>query len=122
MTRQEVNRRCQIPVSVLKEYERWGLDGSAGASADPPQYGNEDLRRLSVVMTLYDLGFTRRETEAYMRLLLEQPASEVQRLRMMEKKRSETLEEIHLCEHRLARLDYLRCEIRKEMENSEGSV
>ena len=49
-----------------------------------------------------------------MRLLLEQPDSDRQRLRMMEEKRKETLDEIHFRERQLQRLDYLRHEIQKE--------
>ena len=50
------------------------------------QYDDEDLERLSTIMTLHDIGFTAEEVENYMRLLLEQPDSDRQRLRMMEEK------------------------------------
>ena len=49
-----------------------------------------------------------------MGLLLEQPDSEAQRLRMMEEKRNEMLDEIHFHERQLQRLDYLRHEIQKD--------
>ena len=78
------------------------------------QYDDEDLERLSTIMTLHDIGFTAEEVENYMRLLLEQPDSDRQRLRMMEEKRKETLDEIHFRERQLQRLDYLRHEIQKE--------
>ena len=46
--------------------------------------------------------------------LLAQPwSTAVQRLSMLEKKRSAALEEIHFKERQLQRLDYLRHEIRK---------
>ena len=54
------------------------------------------------------------EVETYMRLLLEQPDSEAKRLRMMEEKRNETLDELHFHERQLQRLDYLRHEIQKQ--------
>ena len=107
MTRQEASERYHIPRSVLQEYEGWGLC-SAG------QYDDGDLERISTIMTLHDIGFTAEEVETYMRLLLEQPDSDRQRLRMMEEKRKETLDEIHFHERQLQRLDYLRHEIQKE--------
>ena len=58
--------------------------------------------------------FTAEEVETYMRLLLEQPDSGRQRLRMMEEKRKATLDEIHFHERQLQRLDYLRHELQKE--------
>ena len=64
-------------------------------------------------MTLHDVGFTAEEAEAYMRLPPEQPDSSRKRLRMLEEKRNELLEEIHFHERRLQRLDYLRREIQK---------
>lgn len=48
-----------------------------------------------------------------MHLLLEGDHTAVQRLNMLEKKRSAALEEIHFKERQLQRLDYLRHEIRK---------
>ena len=113
MTRQEASERYNIPASVLREYERWGLCGKGGKVMGAWQYDNEDLKRLSTVMTLRDVGFTPREAETYMRLLLEQPDSEKKRLQMVEEKRNETLDEIHFHERQLARLDYLRHEMQK---------
>ena len=37
------------------------------------QYDDEDLERLSIILTLHVIGFTTEEAETYMRLLLEQP-------------------------------------------------
>ena len=113
MTRQEASERYHIPVSILQEYEGWGLCGAVKKVMGVWQYDDEDLERLTTIMTLHNIGFTAEEVETYMRLLLEQPDSSGQRLRMMEEKRNETLDEIHFREHQLARLDYLRREIRK---------
>ena len=113
MTQQEASERYSIPVSVLQEYESFGLRGLAKKAPGAWEYDDEDLERLSTIMTLHDIGFTAEEAETYMRLLLEQPDSDAKRLRMMEEKRKKTLEEIHFHEHQLERLDYLRHEIRK---------
>lgn len=113
MTQKEASEHYNIPLSVLQEYESWGLCGAVKTVMGVWQYDDEDLERLSTIMTLHDIGFTAEEAEAYMHLLLEQPNSDQKRLRMMEQKRNETLDEIHFHERQLARLDYLRHEIRK---------
>ena len=114
MIQQEASEHYGIPVSVLQEYESWGLCGAVKKVFGAWQYDGEDLERLSTVMALHDIGFTAEEAETYMRLLLEQPDSEVKRLRMLEEKRRETLDAIHLQERQLQRLDYLRHEIQKK--------
>lgn len=113
MTQQEASEHYNIPVSALQEYESWGLCGVVKKVMGVWQYDDEDLERLSTIMTLHDIGFTTEEVETYMRLLLEQPDSDRKRLRMMEEKRNETLDEIHFHERQLQRLDYLRREIQK---------
>ena len=114
MTQQEASEQYNIPVSVLQEYESWGLCGAVKKVMGAWQYDDEDLERLSTIMTLHDIGFTTEEVETYMRLLVEQSDSEAKRLRMMEEKRNETLDEIHFHERQLQRLDYLRHEIQKQ--------
>ena len=80
------------------------------------QYDDADLERLSTIMTVHDIGFAVEEVETYMRLLLEQKDSDMARLRMLNQKRSTTLDEIHFRERQLERLDYLRHELRKKTE------
>ena len=69
MTRREASEQYHIPLAILQEYERWGLccTGARG------QYNDEDLQRLSTMMTLHDVGFTAEEVETYMRLLFARP-------------------------------------------------
>lgn len=118
MTQQEVSETYRIPRSVLQQYELWRLCGADGQVSGAWQYGDEDLRRLSVIMTLHDIGFSAGETERYMRLLLEQAESAGARLCMLEEKRAEALGEIHAQQRRLARLDYLRHEIQKSIDGN----
>ena len=114
MTKDGASQRYRIPPHILDEYESWGLCGALKKVMGAWQYDDEDLERLSTIMTLHDIGFTAEEVENYMRLLLEQPDSDRKRLRMMEEKRKATLDEIHFRERQLQRLDYLRHEIQKE--------
>ena len=114
MTKDGASQRYRIPPHILDEYDSWGLCGALKKVMGAWQYDDEDLERLSTIMTLHDIGFTAEEVENYMRLLLEQPDSDRQRLLMMEEKRKATLDEIHFRERQLQRLDYLRHEIQKE--------
>ena len=97
MTKQEASRRYNIPTTILEEYEKWGLC-----------HDDSDLERLSMIMTLHDLGFSNSEVETYMRLLLYGDHTEVQRLQMLNQRRACALDEIHFREAQLVRLDYLR--------------
>ena len=120
MTIQQASERYHIPMHILREYERWGLCGAVKKGMGDWQYDDADLERLSTIMTLHDVGFTPQEVEAYMRLLLEEEHTAEQRLRMLEKKRGAALEEIHIKERQLQRLDYLRHGIRKTQERKKG--
>ncbi len=121
MTKQEASERYQIPMHILSEYESWGLCGVVKEVMGVWQYDDTDLDRLCTIMTLHDLGFSIAETQWYMRLLLEQPHTEQQRLQMLEEKRAAALDEIHFKERQLQRLDYLRHEIRKKQNKTGGT-
>lgn len=121
MTIQEASEHYQIPMNILREYESWGLCGVVKKVMGLWQYDDTDLERLSIIMTLHDIGFSSEEVETYMRLLLETEHSEAQRLRMLEQKRSRALDEIHFKEHQLQRLDYLRHEIYQSQKQTAGA-
>ena len=114
MTILEASERYQIPLEILREYERWGLCGAVKQVMGEWQYDDQDLERLSLILTLHDIGFTSEEVETYMRLLLEQRGTGKKRLRMLEQKRKAALDEIHFREKQLDRLDYLRFKMKKQ--------
>ena len=120
MTIQEASERYRIPMEILREYESWGLCGAVKKVMGAWQYDDTDLERLSLIMTLHDVGFDSDEVETYLRLLLEGPGSDARRLAMLEEKRSAALDEIHFREHQLQRLDDLRHAIRKAQAKSGG--
>ena len=111
MTIHEASERYQIPMEILKEYEAWGLCGTVKKVMGAWQYDDQDLERLSMIMTLHDSGFSNEEVEEYMRLLLEKENTEKQRMDMLNRRRGTALDEIHLREKQLERLDYLRFKI-----------
>ena len=120
MTTQETSERYQIPMDVLRAYERWNLCGLEEKVKGQWRYDDIDLERLGTIMTLLDVGFTIQEAEAYMRLQLDQNHTESQRLRMLEEKRGAALNQIHTMERQIQRLDDLRHEIRKHKDKQEG--
>ena len=89
MTIYEASERYNIPLEILREYESWGLCGAVKKVMGAWQYDDTDLERLSLIMTLHDIGFATDEIENYM------------------------LDEIHFREKQLDRLNYLRYEIQK---------
>ncbi|GEO57646.1 MerR family transcriptional regulator [Companilactobacillus bobalius] len=111
MNKKEVSQKYRIPVEVLDEYESWGLCNVVKYVMGEWQYDNQDLERLSTIMALHDVGFSNKEVEQYMRLLLETPNSKQTRIDFLTKKRKSKLDEIHLQEKQLERIDYLRHEI-----------
>lgn len=113
MTINEASERYHIPVEVLKEYESWGLCDEVKKVMGVWQYDDQDIQRLSMIMTLHDVGFDNSEVESYMRLLLEGDSTEKERLDMLNKKRGATLDEHHFKQKQLDRVDYLRYKIQK---------
>lgn len=109
MTKEEASRRYQIPLTVLQEYESWGLEPG------DIRYSDRDLERLSLITALTDLGFSKEETKEYL-LLSEQEGTEAQRLEMLETKRKSTLHEIHHREQQVCGLDCLRHSLRKRQQ------
>lgn len=114
MTINEASERYNIPISILREYETWGLCDTVKTVMGVWQYDDEDIDRLSMIMTLHDIGFEHDEIANYMRLLLRGDSTEAERMRILKQQRDKTLDEIHFRERRLDRLDYLRHQIRCE--------
>lgn len=116
MTINEASEKYNIPIKILEEYEGWGLCGEVKKVMGMWQYDDTDLQRLSMIMTLHDIGFSNEEVETYMRLLLEKEDSKAERMEMLNKKRGSALDEIHFREKQVERMDYLRYEMRKDSE------
>ena len=120
MTIHEASQRYKIPIEVLREYESWGLCGAVKKVMGAWQYDEEDIRRLSLIMTLHDVGFSNQEVENYMRFLLEGKNTEQERLEMIRRHRDSTLDEIHFRQAQLDCLDYLKYKIQKADQKSEN--
>ncbi len=112
MNRDEVMDRYGIPMKVLMEYHEWGLCPAVRMAMDEWQYTDADIERLGMIMALHDIGFSVSEVESFMRLLLAGEGTKDERMKMLNEKRSKALDEIHLKERQLVRMDYLRIQIR----------
>lgn len=113
MNIQEASETYCIPIDILKLYESWGLCTEVKKVMGHWQYDDRDLERLSMIMTLHDIGFNNDEVEEYMHLMLKGECTEGKRLCMLNQKRCDTLDDIHFREKQLSRLDYLRHDIKK---------
>lgn len=113
MTIEEASQVYGIPISVLQEYERWGLCSEVKKVMGAWHYDETDIERLSLILTLHDVGFSHDEIERYMRLLVSDKDTSRERMHMLREKRNGTLDEIHFKQKQLDRLDYLRFEIAK---------
>lgn len=67
MTMKEASERYKIPIKILKEYEKWELCGVVKKVMGVWQYDDQDIERLSMIMTLHDMGFNNSEIETYVR-------------------------------------------------------
>lgn len=117
MTKQEASKHFNIPIRILDEYERWGLCSAVKKVMGKWQYDDSDLEKLSLIMTLHDVGFNSKEIEIYMRLLLNDKDTDKKQLDMLNEKRDDILDRIHFREKQLERLDYLRYEINKSIKS-----
>lgn len=115
MTVQEASERYHIPLEILREYES-RFCGVIKKEMGSWQYDDEDIHRLSAMMTLHDAGFSSDEAEAYMRLLLGEENTQRQRLEIIVRRRDSILDEIHVKQAQLDRLDYLRYKIQKAIQ------
>ena len=98
MTIDEASECYRIPLDVLREYEKWGLCGAVKKVMGKWNYDDSDLEKLSLIMTLHDIGFDSDEIESYMKLTMEGSHTDEERLSMLNKKRRAALDEIHFKE------------------------
>lgn len=113
MTIREVSEKYKIPLKILQEYEAWRSCEEDKKAADSRQYDESDLERLSMIMTLHDIGFDTAEIKRYMQLLMKGKSSVKEREQMLNEKRNERLDEIHRKQKQLDRIDYLRFELHR---------
>ena len=105
MTKSEISKKYNIPINVLKEYEKWEF---CEVQKKEYQYSDADLERLSMIMTLYDIGFENKEVKMYMKLFFEKEDTQSEIIHILNQKRNNILSEIHCKEQQIDKLDYIR--------------
>lgn len=113
MNKEEISMRFGIPENILDEYHSMELCDAVCIAMGDWKYTDEDLERLSMIMALHDMGFTKDQVETYMKLLVAGESTEKARMNILDKQRKKALDEIHLKERQLERMDYLRYQIRE---------
>ena len=119
MTKKEASEKYQIPMEILDEYEKWNLCDEVKKVMGVWQYDDSDLEKLGMILTLHDIGFSKKEIEEYMHMYLKGDETAAKRMRILKQKREQTLDEIHFHEKRLEYLDYLRYKTGKVKETEE---
>ena len=118
----EASRQYQIPLSVFQEYERLGLCDGKRDQNGLWECDDRDLDVLGLIITLHESGFNDQEVQRYMEMVLGGEKTETARLQMLNWKRKKTLDEIHLRESQVDRLDYLRYELQNKREQENGKI
>lgn len=109
MTKRDVLEQFQIPAGLLEAYECLPLqDFTADQGCN-----RRDMERISLMLTLHEIGFSREEARRYMCLFLSERNTDSQRLEMLDRRRADSLRELRCRETPLDQLDSLRCEIQK---------
>lgn len=117
MTKEEIFQKYNIPPEIIDEYHKWNLCDEVKKVMSTWQYDDSDLEKLITIMTLHKIGFSNNDIEKYMQLLEKGCCTEKERLEMLNKRRDESLEEIHFKEKQISCLDYLRQKIRTQTKN-----
>ncbi|WP_301859421.1 MerR family transcriptional regulator [uncultured Megasphaera sp.] len=116
MTAEEAGERYQIPAELLSDYEQWrpAWDGEQRYGNRP--YDDGDIARLSMMLTLRDVGFDRDGVRQYMELFLAARNTAPERLQLLRALREQVVDDIHVRQKQLDRLDYLRYQIQQGKE------
>ena len=105
MTKEELKKQYCIPAEILNKYEKYRKCDS---------FGETDAENISMLMTLYAAGFDDTEAKKYMELCFSGYDTSSERTKMLEKKRKDTLFDIHVKQKQLDGIDYLRYKISRE--------
>ena len=105
MTQQELLKKYNIPDELMEKYQKFRKCSS---------FNDEDAENMSMIMTLYDIGFDDNEAEKYIRLYLSSGDTAQEQLAMLTKKRKSALSDIHSRQKQLDLIDYMRYKILKE--------
>lgn len=112
MTFDEIKRYYNIPVEVIEEYKNCGFCRIKGES----KCNDSDLEKLKLILLLQDSGFDMKEIESYIKIEAADEKRDIKKMKLLNEKRNQMLDKIHTYEEQLRNLDYIRHEIRKNID------
>ncbi len=107
----EVSKTFGISMSTLRYYERSGLFDSVQRVNGVREYSDEDIHRLSLIMTLKNAGFTLSAISNYLGLPI---YSKQEKIKILERERLRLLERVHDSQKNINSIDYLIYTLQKE--------
>ena len=102
MIKEEIIEKYGIPLEILKEYESEAagskiskengfVNSVSGQRKEERRYDDSDIKNMSIMMTLRDIGFGKDETKEYIRLLLEGGNTAEKRMAMLSTHKRKTI-------------------------------
>lgn len=105
MTKEEICEKYNIPSKLYDKYEFVSREACCEESA---------LDVISMLMTLYEIGFDEEEADSFAVLYFSNGDSVSQQLDMLTKKREEILSKLHERQKQLDNIDFLRYKLQKQ--------
>lgn len=108
MTASEIKKTYGISEDVLNTYEIQVKEKISDIKTGEDGYSDQELEKISMVITLQEIGFHEQEIGEFFRLAEKGTITKDARRRMLLKQRNRILDEIHRKEKILEELDYIR--------------
>lgn len=103
----EVSEKFNISMTTLRYYEKIGLLDYVKRSNGVREYEDNDIRHLSMIITLKNTGISNDSISKYIELSKQDDISNVERAHILKQQRQKLLDEIHHKQKNLDCLDYL---------------
>lgn len=118
MTVNELRTTYHIPTEIIEKYESLKPNKRDASENGKQQYDDRDLEKLSMLMTLYDIGLEDKQVDMYMQLDQQETNTRYMCMQMLTERRKQTLQLIHEQERKLEELDYLRYIVDQQMKKT----
>lgn len=103
----DVSEQYNISITALRYYEKAGLFNQVKKINGIREYEDEDIERLSLILTLQKVGVHIENILRYIQLIEFGEATKCQRIQILKKERNKLLDEIHQHQKNLDSLDCL---------------
>lgn len=113
MNRQEVILNYGVPEETMCEYDK--MYSPKGDDTVDMDYAETDIKRISRMIELRNMGVSLDTAIQYLQMEKGEHTQQ-KKLQLLNHTREELLEEIHIREEQLIKLDYTRFQLQKEME------